>query len=230
MKKLNFPDTSLNILIVSIAFYLNSKQLILMAYQQPALFYAENALEPFISAKTLGFHYGKHHVAYITNYNNLVAGTPLDSLTLEEVIALTATDPQKVGIFNNGAQAWNHSFYWNSLTPNGGGKPDEELEAKITQDFGSFDKFKEELKTAAGSQFGSGWAWLVLEGETLKVVKTSNAQTPLTSGQKPILTIDVWEHAYYLDYQNRRPDYVATVIDNLINWEFAAENFKKAKV
>jgi superoxide dismutase, Fe-Mn family len=201
-----------------------------MAYQQPPLLYAENALEPFISAKTLSFHYGKHHVAYVTNFNNLVAGTPLDNSTLEEVIALTATDPQKVGIFNNGAQAWNHSFYWNCLTPNGGGKPEEELDAKITQDFGSFDKFKEELKTAAATQFGSGWAWLVLEGETLKVVKTANAQTPLTSGQKPILTIDVWEHAYYLDYQNRRPDYVATVIDNLLNWEFAAENFKKGRV
>ena len=159
-----------------------------------------------------------------------MAGTPLDSLSLEEVIALTATDPQKIGIFNNGAQTWNHSFYWNCLTPNGGGKPGGELEAKITQDFGSFDKFKEELKTAAATQFGSGWAWLVLEGETLKVVKTGNAQTPLTSGQKPILTIDVWEHAYYLDYQNRRPDYVATVIDNILNWEFAAENFKKGRV
>ncbi len=230
MKKLNLPYTSLNILIVSIALNLNSKQLILMAYQQPALLYAENALEPFISAKTLSFHYGKHHVAYITNYNNLVAGTSFDSLTLEEVIALTATDPQKVGIFNNGAQALNHSFYWNCLSPNGGGKPDGELEAKITQDFGSFDKFKEELKTAAATQFGSGWAWLVLEGDTLKVIKTSNAQTPLTSGQKPILTIDVWEHAYYLDYQNRRPDYVATVIDNLVNWDFATENFKKGRV
>ncbi|MFZ4526159.1 MAG: superoxide dismutase [Chlorobium sp.] len=196
-----------------------------MACQQPSLFYAENALEPFISAKTLSFHYGKHHVAYINNYNNLVAGTPLDSLSLEEVIALTATDPQKVGIFNNGAQAWNHSFYWSCLTPNGGGKPGEKLEAKITQDFGSFDKFKEELKAAAATQFGSGWAWLVLEGETLKVVKTGNAQTPLTSGQKPILTIDVWEHAYYLDYQNRRPDYVAAVIDNLLNWEFAEKNY-----
>lgn len=142
-----------------------------MAYQQPALLYAENALEPFISAKTLGFHYGKHHVAYITNYNNLVAGTTLDTMSLEEVIAHSAADPQKVGIFNNGAQAWNHSFYWNCLTPNGGGEPSGELGAKITEDFGSFDKFKEELKSAAATQFGSGWAWLVLDGTTLKVVK-----------------------------------------------------------
>jgi len=199
-----------------------------MAYQQPALSYAETALEPYISAKTLSFHFGKHHVAYITNYNNLVAGTPLDALSVEEVIAQSAADPQKIGIFNNGAQAWNHSFYWNSLTPNGGGEPSGALAEKITQDFGSFDKFKEELKAAAATQFGSGWAWLVLDGTTLKVVKTGNAQTPSTSGQKPILTIDVWEHAYYLDFQNRRPDYVAAVIDNLLNWAFAAENFKKA--
>ena len=200
-----------------------------MSYQQPPLGYAENALEPFISAKTIGFHYGKHHVAYITNFNNLIAGTPLDNLSIEEVISQTATDPQKVGIFNNGAQAWNHSFYWNSLTPNGGGEPTGELAAKITQDFGSFDKFKEELKSAAATQFGSGWAWLVLDAGALKVVKTGNAQTPATSDQKPILTIDVWEHAYYLDFQNRRPDYVASVIDNLLNWEFAAKNFSAAQ-
>ncbi len=200
-----------------------------MAYKQPALPYAEDALEPFVSAKTLSFHYGKHHVAYITNYNNLVAGSPLESLSLEEVITQTAADPQKVGIFNNGAQAWNHSFYWNCLTPNGGGEPSGELGAKIAEDFGSFDKFKDELKSAAATQFGSGWAWLVLDGEKLKVVKTGNAQTPSTSGQKPILTIDVWEHAYYLDYQNRRPDYVATVIDNLLNWDFAEKNFKKGR-
>ncbi len=200
-----------------------------MAYKQPALPYAEDALEPFVSAKTLSFHYGKHHVAYITNFNNLVAGSPLESLSLEEVITQTTADPQKVGIFNNGAQAWNHSFYWNCLTPNGGGEPSGELGAKIAEDFGSFEKFKDELKNAAATQFGSGWAWLVLDGEKLKVVKTGNAQTPSTSGQKPILTIDVWEHAYYLDYQNRRPDYVATVIDNLLNWEFAAENFRAAQ-
>ncbi|MEI8033585.1 MAG: superoxide dismutase [Chlorobiaceae bacterium] len=200
-----------------------------MAYQQPALPYPETALEPYISAKTLGFHYGKHHATYITNYNNLVAGTPLDTLCIEEVISLSAADPGKVGIFNNGAQAWNHSFYWNSLKPNGGGEPSGELAAKIAQDFGSFLKFKEELKSAAATQFGSGWAWLVLDKGTLKVVKTGNAQTPMTSGQTPILTVDVWEHAYYLDYQNRRPDYVATVIDNLLNWEFAAKNFSAAK-
>jgi superoxide dismutase, Fe-Mn family len=200
-----------------------------MAYKQPALAYAENALEPHISAKTISFHYGKHHAAYINNYNNLVAGTPLDSLSIEEVILQSASDPQKVGIFNNGAQAWNHSFYWNCLSPNGGGLPSGPLADKINLDFGSFDKFREELKNAAATQFGSGWAWLVLEKGTLKIVKTGNAQTPLTSGQTPILTIDVWEHAYYLDYQNRRPDYVGALIDNLLDWEFAASNFAAAR-
>ncbi|NTV98863.1 MAG: superoxide dismutase [Chlorobiaceae bacterium] len=200
-----------------------------MAYTQPALAYAENALEPHISAKTISFHYGKHHAAYITNYNNLLAGTPLDSLSIEDVIIQSANDPQKVGIFNNGAQAWNHSFYWNCLSPNGGGVPSGPIADKITADFGSFEKFREELKNAAATQFGSGWAWLVLDNGTLKVVKTGNAQTPITSGQVPILTIDVWEHAYYLDYQNRRPDYVATLIDNLLDWDFAAANFAAAR-
>jgi superoxide dismutase, Fe-Mn family len=200
-----------------------------MAYKQPALPYAENALEPHISAKTISFHYGKHHAAYVNNFNNLAAGTPLDDLSIEDAIAQTANDPQKVGVFNNAAQALNHTFYWNCLKPNGGGVPAGKLADKITADFGSFDKFKEELKNAAATQFGSGWAWLVLDNGTLKVVKTGNAQTPLTSGQVPILTIDVWEHAYYLDYQNRRPDYVASLIDNLLNWEFAESNFNAAQ-
>jgi len=200
-----------------------------MAYQQPALPYADNALEPQISAKTIGFHYGKHHAAYVNNYNNLVAGTPFDSMSIEEVICATAGDAQKIGVFNNGAQAWNHSFYWHCLSANGGGKPSGELAAKIDGDFGSFDKFVEELKAAAATQFGSGWAWLVLDNGTLKVVKTGNAQTPLTSGQTPLLCVDVWEHAYYLDYQNRRPDYVAATIENLLNWTFAEENYQSAK-
>ncbi|NTW82834.1 MAG: superoxide dismutase [Chlorobiaceae bacterium] len=200
-----------------------------MAYKQPALPYAENALEPHISAKTISFHYGKHHAAYVNNFNNLAAGTPLDDLSIEDAIAQTANDPQKVGVFNNAAQALNHTFYWNCLKPNGGGVPTGNLADKITADFGSFDKFRDELKNAAATQFGSGWAWLVLDNGTLKVVKTGNAQTPLTSGQVPILTIDVWEHAYYLDYQNRRPDYVASLIDNLINWDFAESNFNAAQ-
>ncbi len=200
-----------------------------MAYQQPALPYADNALEPHISANTIGFHYGKHHAAYVTNYNNLVAGTPLDAMSIEEVILATAGDAAKVGVFNNGAQAWNHSFYWNCLSPNGGGKPTGELAARIDADFGSFEKFVEELKAAAATQFGSGWAWLVLDAGALKVVKTANAQTPIAAGQTPLLCVDVWEHAYYLDYQNRRPDYVAATIQNLLNWEFAEANLQAAK-
>ncbi|ABL65030.1 superoxide dismutase [Chlorobium phaeobacteroides] len=200
-----------------------------MAYQQPPLPYADNALEPYISATTIGFHYGKHHATYITNYNNLVANTPLDAMTIEEVIIATANDPQKIGIFNNGAQAWNHSFYWNSLSPDGGGEPGGILAEKINTDLGGFDKFREELKNAATTQFGSGWAWLVLDNGVLKIVKTANAGTPLTSGQTPLLAVDVWEHAYYLDYQNRRPDYVSTTIEHLLNWEFAEKNFLAAK-
>ena len=160
----------------------------------------------------------------------MVAGTPFDDQNIEDVIVATANNPEKAGLFNNGAQAWNHSFYWNSLSPNGGGKPSGEMAGKIDTDFGNYDAFKEELANAAATQFGSGWAWLVLDKGQLKVVKTANAQTPLTSGMIPILTIDVWEHAYYLDFQNRRPDYVAAVIDDLLNWDFASQNFLNAQV
>lgn len=199
-----------------------------MAYQQPELPYAQNALEPHISANTISFHYGKHHATYVTKFNEMVAGTPFDSQSLEEVVMATAGDQSKVGIFNNGAQAWNHTFYWNCLSPNGGGKPSGSLAAKIDEDFGSFDAFRQELATAAATQFGSGWAWLVLANGKLEVRKTGNAANPMTDGATPILTIDVWEHAYYLDYQNRRPDYAATLIDNLLNWEFAQKNFDAA--
>ena len=201
-----------------------------MAYTQPELPYAENALEPHISANTIGFHYGKHHATYIKKYNDMVAGTPYNGQSIEDVIIATANDPEKTGLFNNGAQAWNHSFYWNSLSPNGGGKPSGQIAGKIETDFGSYDTFKSELANAAATQFGSGWAWLVLDNGQLKVVKTANAQTPLTNAMYPILTIDVWEHAYYLDYQNRRPDYVAAMIDELLNWEFASQNFLNAQV
>jgi Fe-Mn family superoxide dismutase len=200
-----------------------------MAYQQPALPYAEDALEPHISAKTIGFHYGKHHATYVKNYNTLVADTPHDNQSIEDVITATAAEPSKIGIFNNGAQAWNHSFYWNCLKPGGGGDPEGSLSGKIIEDFGSYDKIKEELKNAAATQFGSGWAWLVLDSGKLRVVKTGNAQTPITSGQAPLLCIDVWEHAYYLDYQNRRPDHVAAVIDHLLNWKFADKNYQAAQ-
>lgn len=199
-----------------------------MAYEQPALPYDKTALEPHISKSTLEFHYGKHHAAYVTNYNKAVAGTELDSKPIEEVITAIAGDASKAGIFNNAAQAWNHTFYWNSLKPNGGGTPTGALADKIKADFGSFENFVTEFKQAGATQFGSGWAWLVLDNGTLKVTKTPNADNPLTAGQVPLLTMDVWEHAYYLDYQNKRPDYIETFITKLVNWDFAAANLAAA--
>lgn len=195
-----------------------------MAINLPDLPYAKDALAPYISANTLEFHYGKHHKTYVDNVNKLIAGTDLEAKSLEEIIKIAAKDPAKGGIFNNAAQVWNHSFYWKCLKPKGGGVPSGAVAAKINAAFGSYDKFVEELKNAGTTQFGSGWAWLVLDGNDLKVTKTPNADTPLAHGQKALLTIDVWEHAYYLDYQNRRPDYLAAVIQNLINWDFVNAN------
>jgi len=191
----------------------------------PPLPYAENALEPVISATTVSFHYGKHHRAYLDNMNRLIAGTELADLSLEELIRAVAGKPDKVAVFNNAAQTWNHTFYWNSLRPNGGGEPPAALKRAILAAFGDMEKFKQEFTSAAVTQFGSGWAWLVRDGDTLKIVKTANAETPLVSGIKPLLTIDVWEHAYYLDYQNRRADYVNAVFEKLLNWEFALANW-----
>lgn len=190
----------------------------------PALPYAENALAPVISANTIGFHYGKHHKGYVDNLNKLVAGTEFATMSLEKIITGTAGKTDKVAIFNNAAQIWNHTFYWKCLTPKGGGEPPAVLKKKIEASFETVDAFKKELAAAAMAQFGSGWAWLVLDGDKLKVIKTGNADMPLPTGMKPILTIDVWEHAYYLDYQNRRADYANAVLDKLINWNFAAEN------
>jgi Fe-Mn family superoxide dismutase len=190
----------------------------------PALPYAEDALDPVISAKTIGFHYGKHHKGYVDTLNKLIAGTELASLSLDKLIAKTAGKADKVAIFNNAAQTWNHTFYWRSLQPKGGGGPPAELKQRIEASFGTLDACKKELATAGATEFGSGWAWLVQEAGKLKVVKTDNADTPLTKGLKPLLAIDVWEHAYYLDYQNRRADYVNAVLDKLINWGFAADN------
>ena len=190
----------------------------------PPLPYANTALEPYISANTFSFHYSKHHQAYVTNLNNLVKDTPMASMSLEQVIMESAKDTTKAGIFNNAAQVWNHTFYWDSMKPNGGGKPSGELAKKIDADFGGYDKFVEAFKQAATTQFGSGWAWLVLDGDKLKVTKTGNADLPMAHGQKALLTIDVWEHAYYLDFQNKRPDYITTFLDKLVNWDFAAKN------
>jgi Fe-Mn family superoxide dismutase len=196
----------------------------IMAYELPPLPYDYTALEPYISKNTLEFHHDKHHAAYVNNFNNAVKGTDLDSQPIEAVIQAIATEPGKAGLFNNAAQAWNHTFYWNSMKPGGGGQPSGDLAAKIEADFGSFDEFVNTFKTAGATQFGSGWAWLVLEDNTLKVTKTPNAENPLTCNQVPLLTMDVWEHAYYLDYQNKRPDYIATFLNNLVNWDFAAHN------
>ena len=186
--------------------------------------YAENALEPVITAKTMSFHYGKHHKTYVDNLNKLIAGTEYADLSLEKIITSTAGKLERIAIFNNAAQTWNHTFYWKSMTPKGGGEPPAAFKKKIEAAFGSVDACKKELASTAVSQFGSGWAWLVMEGGMLKIVKTANADDPLTTGMKPLLTIDVWEHAYYLDYQNRRADYANAVLDKLINWEFALQN------
>lgn len=186
--------------------------------------YADNSLEPAITAHTIGFHYGKHHKGYVDNLNKLVAGTEYAELSLEKIIAATAGQAEKAQIFNNAAQIWNHTFYWNSMKPKGGGDPPAALKQRMEAAFGSVDACKKELAGTAVSQFGSGWAWLVLDSDKLKIVKTANADTPLTKGLKPLLTIDVWEHAYYLDYQNRRADYVTALLDKLINWEFALQN------
>jgi superoxide dismutase, Fe-Mn family len=191
-----------------------------MAIVLPDLPYPKEALEPVISSRTLEFHHGKHHKTYVDNANKLLEGTDLAHESLEAIIKKTAGDATKIGIFNNVAQVWNHSFYWNCLKANGGGPPTGAIARKIEADFGSYAKLVEELKNAGITQFGSGWAWLALGGNQLQITKTLNADNPLAHGLKPLLTIDVWEHAYYLDYQNRRADYLATVIDKLINWDF----------
>ena len=194
-----------------------------MKIELPPLPYGDSDLAPHISANTISFHYGKHHKTYVDKATDMVKGTEFEGAELEDIVKATYGKADKKGLFNNAAQAWNHSFYWKSLTPKGG-TPSGKLLDKINTDFGDLGKLKDELSKAAVTQFGSGWAWLVLDGGKLEVVQTANADTPLATGQTPLLTIDVWEHAYYLDHQNKRPAYVTAVIDNLINWEFAAAN------
>ncbi|MCC7041347.1 MAG: superoxide dismutase [Burkholderiales bacterium] len=195
-----------------------------MMFTLPPLPWAENALAPVISANTISFHYGKHHKTYVDNLNNLTKGTDYEGATLEKIITETAGKADKAGLFNNAAQVWNHTFYWHSMKPGGGGKPTGKLAQMIDAAFGSYDGFKKEMSSTSVSQFGSGWGWLVLDGGALKVVKTPNAEVPFTRNQKPLLTIDVWEHAYYLDQQNKRAAYVDAVIDQLLDWDFAARN------
>jgi Fe-Mn family superoxide dismutase len=194
-----------------------------MKIELPPLPYGDSDLAPHISANTISFHYGKHHKTYVEKATGMVKGTEFADAELEDIVKATYGKADKKGLFNNAAQAWNHSFYWKSLTPKGGA-PSGKLLDKINTDFGELAKLKDELSKAAVTQFGSGWAWLVLDGGKLKVEQTANADTPLATGKTPLLTIDVWEHAYYLDHQNKRPEYVTAVIDNLINWEFAAAN------
>jgi len=190
----------------------------------PPLPYAYDALDPVISATTLSFHHDKHHKAYVDNLNRAVAGTPLADMPLEKIITTTFGVADKTGVYNNAAQTWNHSFYWKSLRAQGGGAPPAALREKIDAAFGGLDGLRKEMLAASAAQFGSGWVWLVLDGDKLAVTRTGNADTPLTRGQKPLLTVDVWEHAYYLDYQNRRADYAALVFDKSLNWGFALDN------
>lgn len=196
-----------------------------MAFTQPPLPFPMDALEPYgMKAETFEYHYGKHHKAYVDNLNKLTEGKDLASKSLEEVIQISFKDPSLTGVFNNAAQVWNHTFFWNSLKPGGGGAPTGELADRIAKDFGSFDQFKEEFSNAAATQFGSGWAWLVDDGGKLSVMKTPNAENPLAHGKKALLTLDVWEHAYYIDYRNARPAFIKNFLDNLVNWDFAAAN------
>lgn len=190
-----------------------------MAFELPALPYALDALAPHISKETLEFHYGKHHQAYVTKTNELVAGTDDENKSLEDLI-ISSEGP----LFNNAAQIWNHTFYWESMSPNGGGAPEGEVLEAINSAFGSYDDFKAKFAEAGTTQFGSGWAWLVQGDKGLEIVKTSNADNLLKAGDKALLTMDVWEHAYYIDFRNARPNYISTFIDSLINWEFVAKN------
>ena len=199
-----------------------------MTLELPTLPYSLDALAPHINSQTLSIHHGKHHAAYVTNGNKLIEGTELAGKSAADIVKATAGKADKVAIFNNAAQAWNHSFYWSSMKPKGGGKPSGNVAKKIDTDLGGYAKFVELFTQAGTTQFGSGWAWLSLRNGKLEVTKTPNAETPLVTGAVPLLTMDVWEHAYYLDFQNRRPDYIKAFLDHLVNWDFANQNLAKA--
>lgn len=199
-----------------------------MAFELPPLPYPKNALEPYTSARTLEFHHDKHHQAYVTTLNGLIEGSPMERQSLEELIKSAYKDESKTAVFNNAAQAWNHTFFWNCMKPKGGGSPSGDIARAIERDLGGFAKFEEDFKKAAVSQFGSGWAWLVVDKGKLKITHTQNGVDPLALGQTALLTCDVWEHAYYLDYQNRRPDFAQAFLDHLVNWDFVAQNLAKA--
>lgn len=199
-----------------------------MAFELPDLPYSKDALGPYMSAETLEYHHDKHHNTYVVNLNNLVKDTALASKSLEEVVKESYGDASKQGVFNNAGQHWNHIHFWKWMKPNGGGSIPGELEKKIVEDFGSVDKFKQDFQAAGAGQFGSGWAWLALDGGKLTVMKTPNAENPLAHGKTALLGVDVWEHSYYIDYRNARPKYLEAFINNLVNWEYVAELYSKA--
>ncbi len=194
-----------------------------MSFKLPELPFAADALMPHMSPETFEFHHGKHHAAYVTNLNKLIDGTPMADKTLEQIIT-----GSEGGVFNNAAQHWNHSFFWNCLSPDGGGKPTGELLTAIEKEFGGYDSFAQKFATAATGQFGSGWGWLVKKGNKLEIMTTANADLPMKHGATALLTVDVWEHAYYIDYRNARPKFVETVMSELVNWDFVAKNFARA--
>ena len=193
-----------------------------MTFELPSLPYAIDALAPYMSSETLDFHHGKHHQTYVTNLNNLVKDTDMQNSSLEEIVVKSSKDPSMAGIFNNAGQHWNHILFWQCMKPNGGGSMPSELESRITSDLGGIDQFKEAFIQAGITQFGSGWAWLAIDNGKLVVTKSPNASNPLVDGMKPILGCDVWEHSYYIDYRNKRPDYLKAFLDSMVNWEFVA--------
>ena len=193
-----------------------------MTFELPSLPYASDALAPYMSSETLDFHHGKHHQTYVTNLNNLVKDTDMQDSSLEEIVVKSSKDPSMAGIFNNASQHWNHILFWQCMKPNGGGSMPSELESRITSDLGGIDQFKEAFIQAGITQFGSGWAWLAIDNGKLVVTKSPNASNPLVDGMKPILGCDVWEHSYYIDYRNKRPDYLKAFLDSMVNWEFVA--------
>ena len=193
-----------------------------MTFELPSLPYASDALAPYMSSETLDFHHGKHHQTYVTNLNNLVKDSDMQDASLENIVIKSSKDASMAGIFNNAGQHWNHILFWQCMKPNGGGAMPSELENRISSDFGSVDQFKEAFVQAGTTQFGSGWAWLAIDNGKLVVTKSANASNPLVEGMKPILGCDVWEHSYYIDYRNKRPDYLKAFLDNLVNWEFVS--------
>ena len=193
-----------------------------MSFELPSLPYANDALAPYMSAETLDFHHGKHHQTYVTNLNNLLKDNELQGASLEDIVVKSSKDASMAGIFNNAGQHWNHILFWQCMKPNGGGSIPSELETRLNSDFGSIDQFKEAFIQAGTTQFGSGWAWLAIDNGKLVVTKSANASNPLVDGMKPILGCDVWEHSYYIDYRNKRPDYLKAFLDSLVNWEFVA--------